>query len=445
MSLLPEISSFFTNSWMPEVTPLMTAISMNNVNNLGLNKNIINENPYLFNNELVNKNLPITNQRSSGRCWLFASCNLIRSVSYPTLTEKYGEIDGFELSQNYLFFWDKLERYHRTLRYYVDINTNKTDNLDRYNYQLLQDPMGDGGQWDMAKDIIKKYGLVPKSVYPDTHHSINTRNMNKVLTTQLKSDINELKKVLNEPCVNDMINTMVKKVFKILISYLGKPPDNFSWTFKTGKDKIVTEKSLTPLKFLEILNFKPDEWVSVINDPRKINKYNQYYKVKYLGNVFDNHVGWLNLDMDRLIDMTKKSIDAKTPVWFGCDMGAETDSKSGVKDIGIIDLDGILGTNIKMNKEEQLSTYSSLPSHAMMISGYHEDINKIVRWKVENSWGKDSGKEGYILMTNEWMKEYVYQILVKKELLLENELIIVNNSEEIYEKIEPWDPLGTLA
>ena len=163
-----------------------------------------------------------------------------------------------------------------------------------------------------------------------------------------------------------------------------------------------------------------------------------------LGNVFDKHVGWLNLEMDRLINLTKESIDKKMPVWFGCDMGAETDSSSGVKHPDIIDLKGVLGTSIIMDKEERLETYSSLPNHAMMITGYHEDEGNIERWKIENSWGKDSGKDGYCLMTNDWMKEYVFQILVKKDLLTKDEQKVLEVKDD-YKTIEPWDPLGTLA
>tara|TARA_B100001248_G_C27393788_1_gene464129 strand:+ start:1200 stop:2537 length:1338 start_codon:yes stop_codon:yes gene_type:complete len=444
LSELPSMAELFSKLWMPVQTPLMNAISMNNVNNLGLKTDILNSNPYLFNNEIVNKNLPITNQRSSGRCWLFASSNLIRSVSFDNLKEKYGEIENFELSQKYLFFWDKFERYHRSLLYFVDIHKEE-ENKDRYLYQLLNDPLGDGGQWDMAKDIIKKYGVVPKAVYPDSHHAKSSRQMNKILTAQLKSDFSLLKENLNDPSLTDMINMMSKRTYKLLISFLGKPPDKFSWTFKDTKGNSINSiKTMTPIDFLNELGFNPDEWVSIVNDPRENHFYDTYYQVKYLGNVFDKHVGWLNLEMDRLINLTKESIDQKIPVWFGCDMGAETDSSSGVKHPDIIDLKGVLGTNIKMNKEERLETYSSLPNHAMMITGYHEDEGNIERWKIENSWGKDSGKDGYCLMTNDWMKEYVFQILVKKDLLTKDEQKVLEVKDD-YKTIEPWDPLGTLA
>ena len=150
------LTGLVTLNWINSpLSPIQNAVSMNSVSSLGLNSSVIDENPYLFNNQLDHV-FPITNQRSSGRCWLFATCNLIRMIGYSSLEEKYGKIEDFEISQNYLFFWDKLERYHRILRYYLEIKL-KEESQDRYLHQLYQDPLGDGGQWDMAKDIVKKY------------------------------------------------------------------------------------------------------------------------------------------------------------------------------------------------------------------------------------------------------------------------------------------------
>ena len=269
------VSNWINNS----VSPIQNAVSMNSVSSLGLNTSVIDNNPYLFNNEL-DYGLPITNQKSSGRCWLFATCNLIRMIAFNALEKEYGKIENFEISQNYLFFWDKLERYHRSLRYYLDIQKND-NNKDRYLYQLYQDPMGDGGQWDMAKEIVKKYGVVPKQVYPDTHHSKSSREMNKILTKQLKSDFQTLDSTPSE-VIESAVEIMMNRVFKMLVSFLGKPPQKFDWTFKSKDSKIHTMRDMTPKSFLEKINFKPDDWVSVINDPRKENAYNKYYNVKYL-------------------------------------------------------------------------------------------------------------------------------------------------------------------
>ena len=435
------LTGLVTLNWINSpLSPIQNAVSMNSVSSLGLNSSVIDENPYLFNNQLDHV-FPITNQRSSGRCWLFATCNLIRMIGYSSLEEKYGKIEDFEISQNYLFFWDKLERYHRILRYYLEIKL-KEESQDRYLHQLYQDPLGDGGQWDMAKDIVKKYGVVPKQVYPDTYHSKSSREMNKILTKQLKSDFNTID-TSDMDVIDSVIDIMMNRVFKMLVSFLGKPPQKFTWTFKNKDSKIQTLKDVTPLSFLELLSFNPDDWISVINDPRKENPYNKYYSVKYLGNVKDVHVGWINLEMKRLNELAKKSIDKKYPIWFGCDVGNEWDRNSGVQHPGIVDMKSLTGLDFNLDKEKRLKSFSSLPNHAMLITGYHEDENEIKRWKVENSWGKSSGHEGYLLMTKEWMDEYVFQILVHKDLLTNDEKNNLCVEEPNY--IEPWDPLGTLA
>lgn len=435
------LSSLALSSWITKpITTIQNALSMNSVSSLGLNSSIIDSNPYIFNNQL-DYGLPITNQRSSGRCWLFATCNLIRMLGYESLEKEYGKIEDFEISQNYLFFWDKFERYHRILRYYLSIKA-EDKNKDRYLYQLYQDPLGDGGQWDMAKEIVRKYGVVPKQVYPDTHHSKSTREMNRILTVQLKNDLKTLDSI-DMDVLESNIDIMMNRIFKMLVGFLGKPPTSFDWTFKSKDSKINSIKNMEPLDFLKKLNFNPDEWVSVINDPRKENSFNKFYYIKYLGNVLNVHVGWINLDMKRINELTKKSIDNKQPVWFGCDVGNEWDKSSGVQHPGIIDTNSIVGLDNTLNKEDRLKSYSSLPNHAMLITGYHEDRNEVLRWKVENSWGKGSGSDGFLLMTNEWMNQYVFQVLVNKNLLTKEELNVLNSDENCF--IEPWDPLGTLA
>ena len=435
-----QLTNLVSSHWLgTPITPIQNSVSMNSVSSIGLNSTVVNNNPYIFNNQ-IDFGLPITNQRSSGRCWLFATCNLIRTMTFQNWSEEYGKIEDFEISQSYLYFWDKLERYHRNLRYYIDILKLEQDQ-DRYKYQLFQDPMGDGGQWDMAKEIVKKYGIVPKQVYPDTYHSKSSREMNKILTKQLKSDFSVLENT-DSQVLEQVIILMMNRVYKMLVSFLGKPPTNFDWTFKNKDSKIFTFHDMTPLSFLEKTQFKPDDWVSIINDQRKENPYNKYYQVKYLGNVYDKHVGWINLNMDRINQLTKNSIDDKMPVWFGCDVGSEWDRSSGVQDPNIINYKGILGLEIGQDKEARLRTFSSLPNHAMLITGYHDENKNVKRWKVENSWGKSSGTDGFLLMTNKWMDEYVFQVLINKKHLNDEEKKLLNTEPS---DIEPWDPLGTLA
>jgi bleomycin hydrolase len=400
---------------------------------------LANSHSFLFNNDLDIK-LPITDQKSSGRCWIFAGLNMIRHATQQNWKDQY-EIGDLEFSQTYIYFWDKFERYHRSLNYYLDIMKIK-DNFVREQYllQLNKDPLGDGGQWSMIADLIKKYGIVPKKIMPDSFHSKSSGNMNLMLTNLLKNDFVKLSKSAHD-VHDELIEMMMTRVYNYLVGFLGKPPQSFNWTFK-NKNKVETIKNLTPLSFLEKTGFNPDNYISFVHDPRKENPYHEKYQVKYLGNVFDSHVTWINVPIERLKELTKKSIDEKKAVWFGCDVGAEHDRDTGIHDVGMYDTKSFMNHKINMNKEEKLRFYSSVPSHAMVITGYHDDEGEIKRWKIENSWGSSSGTNGHQLMTDKWFDEYVYQIVVHKDFLDEKEKETLTKQPR---EIQPWDPLGTLA
>ncbi len=437
-----ELTQNFINSLNSQPIKPYQKVLVSNSLMITKDMELVNAQPFLFNNDLDIK-LPITDQKSSGRCWIFAALNMIRHITQQNWKDNY-EITDLEFSQTYLYFWDKLERYHRCLRYYLDIQ-KISDKFTREQYlnQLNKDPLGDGGQWSMIADLIKKYGIVPKKVMPDTFHSKNSANMNKFLSSQLKNDFNLLSKSSHD-IRDELIEMMMTKVYNHLVGFLGKPPTEFDFTFKT-KNKVETMKNLTPLLFLQKTGFNPDDWVSIVNDPRSENPYNEKYQIKYLGNVYDEHVNWINLPIVKLKELTKKSIDNKTAVWFGCDVGAEHDRDTGIHDIGMYDTESFMNHknhNNYMSKDDKLRYYDSVPSHAMVITGYHEDDNEIKRWKIENSWGPSSGTNGNQLMTDRWFSEYVYQIVVNKNLLTDQEKEILTKVPRV---IEPWDPLGTLA
>ena len=428
-----ELTNDFTNMLLNK-PPTFFHVYNSPISTIGKNWTKVAENPYLFNHEIDN-DFKITDQKSSGRCWLFATLNLVRFIAAPSW-----DIKDLEFSQAYLYFWDKFERYNMYLNYYQDITfLNKEPH---YFVNLCKDPLGDGGQWDMAKDIIKKYGIVPKYVYPDSYHAKNSAVMNNILTEMLKQDWITLSK-LDEECRKDTIPIIMERVFEILVKFLGKPPTRFNYEFKS-KNKTLVWENMTPLSLLEKTNFKPDDWISVVHDPRQENIYNKFYQVEFLGNVKKQHVGWLNLPIERMKELAAISIDKNEPVWFGCDVGAHRDKESGVEDLNIIEYSSILNMQITLTKEDRLKLYQSIPSHAMLITGYHkvESTNEITRWKVENSWGSTSGTNGYLLMTDKWFDEYVFQIVINKTILKDEEL---NEINKVYKVLPPWDPLGTLA
>ena len=419
---------------------IQTAIYNNSISKLSKDIQIITDNPFIF-NHTISGDFKITNQKNSGRCWLFATLNMIRFLAC-----KLWQIDTKELefSQSYLFFWDKYERYHRYLQYFLNINSKpKSDIKDHLFSFICQQSLSDGGQWDMVKEVIKKYGIVPKQFYPDSFHAENSHKMNEILTEMLKQDWIILSKA-NPENIDKFIQDMMKKVFTTLVSFLGKPPNptqTFNWEFcyKNQPKKMI---SITPLVLLQKSGFIPDDWVSIVNDPRTENPFNTYYQIEYLGNVKNQHVGWLNVDITRLKQLTTYSIDDNYAVWVGCDVGAHHDSDSGIHAPNINKYHQLLELKNTMNKEERIRYYSSIPSHAMVITAYHTDDNIIKRYKVENSWGSSAGINGYLLFTDKWFDEYVFQIVVNKKYLNATEKEALEKEPR---KIPPWDPISTLA
>jgi len=433
------LSLTFINALLSQqLYPFQLPLINNPISLLARNNNIVNDNPYLFNHEITYK-VPITDQKSSGRCWLFASLNLVRLVTLHNWNQT-DLMNDFELSQNYLYFWDKFERYHHNLMVYSKIN--KMENKSEYLSHFLKDPMGDGGQWDMAKELINKYGIIPKSVMPDTYHSKSSSGMNKFLTEQLKNDFVTIK---NLGATTLVVENMMIKIFNYLVGFLGKPPTNFNYVFKSN-NTINNWNNMTPTKFLEKTNFNADDWITIMHDPRKQYPYYKTYEVEFLGNVKTQHVKWLNLPMKRLKELTKESIDSNLPVWFGCDVGAEYDKDSGIHAKGIINQEMFLNTNLHLSKEERLNMYLSLPTHAMVILGYHEEDHRgiplITRWKIENSWGKNQGSEGFLLMTDDWFSDYVFEVIIHKSKLSNFEKKMLLNEPIV---VPIYDPLGTLA
>lgn len=379
-----------------------------------------------------------TEQKSSGRCWLFAALNMLRSSKF---IEDNKLPKSFEFSQSYLFFWDKFERVNYFLNTFRETKFEPLDG--RLMQFLLKEPMGDGGQWQMFVNLVEKYGLVPKSVFPETKHSSFSAGLNMVLTKKLREYCKTVRKT-PEQKMESTFESIRKEVFDILVRFLGKPPSNFTWEYYTTDDSFKRMTNLTPMSFYkEVVKTSLKQYISVIHDPR--NDYDSVYGVQYLQNVQEGDpVSHLNLPMNTMIELVKKSIDANEPVWFGCDVGQFLRSQSAVMDRRCLDIERVLGIQFSMNKKERLEYTESMMTHAMLITGYNEDeYGNINRWEIENSWGTKGPAKGYYVMTNEWMKEYVYQITVRNQFLSPAQKECA--SKPISKTFEPWDPMGALA
>ena len=384
----------------------------------------------------------ITNQKQSGRCWMFAALNTMR---YQVM--KKCNLKTFELSQAYLFFWDKLEKSNYFLESILE--TVELPTSSRLVSYLLTSPVGDGGQWDMLCNLVKKYGVVPKTAYPESKASSGSREMDSTLTEKLREDACILRRMYKEHLDMDTIRErkteMLNEIYRLLCICLGEPLKSFTFEYRDEDKNFHRETDLTPKSFFEkYVGINLDDYVSLINAPTSDKPYGHSYTVKYLGNVREgNAVRYLNLPIEELKKAAIAQLKDGQPVWFGCDVGKHSDRDSGVMDLDIRSLETLLDTKFTMTKAERLDYGQSLMTHAMVFQGVNLDDNgQPNRWRVENSWGKDPGKDGYYLMTDRWFDEYMYQIVVNKKYLTDEQLAAYQ-ADPI--ELEPWDPMGSLA
>lgn len=389
----------------------------------------------VFNHVVTPDGAPRMNQKSSGRCWLFAATNTLRIP----LMRKYN-LDKIELSPAFLFFYDKLEKANFFLEQIVDTANEDIDS--RIVQHLLTDPVGDGGQFAMFTNIIEKYGLVPMSVYGESANTEKSSTLNELVTTLLRQYAQELRAaVAAKKDAKVLQQQQIKNIHQLLVIFLGAPPTSFNWEFVDKDNKFHSIKNLTPQKFYkECVGYDTKEAVSLLNDPR--NKFETPVHIKRLGNVVEaGEVTYFNVEIDVLANKAIERIKANKPVFFGTHTPIYHHNKTGIIDTHIWDYKA-LGFNPTQSKADRLRFHQSLMTHAMVFTGVHlNDRGEPLRWRVENSWGKDAGKEGYYTMSHDFFKEYVYQVVVDKSDLFE--YLDKLNDEAI--DLEPWDPCGALA
>ena len=384
----------------------------------------------------VTPKTPCSNQKSSGRCWIFAALNMIRRQ--VIIDKKLPE--SFEFSQSYVFFYDKLERMNYNLKLVEDFK-NQTPQVEynsRVVQHILKEPFGDGGQWVMFTNIVNKYGLVPQEVYPESTHSSNSAGVNMVLSRIFRTAVKDI--YTNFKNYNRA--KILQKTYEILIRFFGEPPTEIIWNYK--KDKNVEIFNGTPLSFMkEFCNIDLEQYVSLTHDPR--NEYNKLYGVEHLGNVENGDtVKYLNVPIDRMCNLSKKCIDDNIPVWFGSDVGQFLHSKSAVLDQNTFDYVNYLDLDDSMNKKERIEFCESLMTHAMVYVGYNTDqYGSVNYWKIENSWGTTGPYAGNLICSDSWFKEYTYQLIIPKKYITSDELNIW--SGDVLKSFPIWDPMGSLA
>lgn len=437
---LNDITSFENHFNKNRANLLMqNAISKVDVKEIALNRSIVTGMDHTFSNTL--DKWKVTDQHRSGRCWMFAGLNLMRVDAMKQMT-----IENFELSQNHTMFFDKLEKSNYFLESIIETANRPPD--DRTVHFLLKSLVSDGGQWNMFSALISKYGVVPKSVMPETHSSSNTRSMNRILRRKLREGARDLRVLhARNASPSDIQNAkqnIMTEVYKILAIHLGNPPKQFLWQW-TDKDKnFHRDGMMTPQSFAKkYVNIPFNEYVCLVHDPRETSPTGRTFTVEYLGNVIGTGgVKYLNVDIDVIKKITMQSILNGQPVWFGCDTGKMMDTESGTWDKNLFDYKGVYSTDFKLTKAERLVYGESAMTHAMVFTGVDVVDGKPRRWRVENSWGEDVGKKGYFLMNDSWFDEYVYEIAAHVS-MLSPELKKAHDQKPIV--LPAWDPMGSLA
>ena len=386
------------------------------------------------------KTMKATNQKSSGRCWIFAATNVIREKIAKELN-----LEDFEVSQSYLAMYDKLEKCNYFMESVIELLANDYD--ERTLAFLLSEGVGDGGQWDMIVSIINKYGICPKSVYDETYNSSASAAMNRLFNFNLRKFASEAKELF-EAHKLDEIKALKKeyltKIYKLLISLYGIPPKEFTFEY-TDKDKVCHREHFnSPLEFKEkYLGSYLDEFVSLINAPTKSKPFGKTYTIKYLGNVAGGKpVTHFNVTMDRMKELILNQLKDNQIVWFGSDVSFFGDRAGGVWCDKSFDFETPTGLNFIMDKGESLDYRASAMNHAMCITGVALNNEVPERWKIENSWGTESGKGGYYVMNSSWFDQFVYQAVINKKYLTKEELEALKQEPIV---LKPWDPMGSLA
>ncbi|XP_052870148.1 bleomycin hydrolase isoform X1 [Anopheles cruzii] len=414
-----------------------------------LSRKSLENTQHVFTYKIENEGKPLTNQKSSGRCWVFAALNCIR---IPFI--KQYNLDEFEFSQAYLFYWDKIERAHYFLNNVIDTAKRGEPVDGRLMSFLLNDPTCDGGQWDMLVNLINKHGLVPKKCFPESYSCEASTRMNSVVKSKLREYAKDLRKLVEDGATDDELEEKIKQqmgeIYNIVGICLGIPPEKFTWEYYDKSKKYLSIGPIRPIDFYEKYvkpYYNVDDKVCLVTDPRSSSLYGRSYTVDCLGNVIGGRpILYNNQPVELLLDLVTKALKFGEAVWFGCEINKRFAAKQGIEDLDIHDFKLVFGVDIQttMDKADRLLYGDSMMTHAMVFTGVSVDPNSQnpTKFRVENSWGEDRGEKGYLIMTAEWFKEFVFEVVVDRSIVSQDVLDVFDLPPTV---LPAWDPMGTLA
>ena len=426
--MLGRIRQGYTGT--PEQKAVKNALASNSIAALAVNSENLSMIDTHFSHQVKTKG--ITDQKSSGRCWLFTGLNVLRAK----MITKY-DLPEFEFSQNYNSFYDLLEKSNLFLQAIIDTRNLPMD--DRKVDWLMKNPIGDGGQFTGVSNLIMKYGVVPKSAMPETFQSNNTGQMTMILKWKLREFALELREMKSAKLA-ERKEVMLTEIYRILVECLGVPPTEFEWTRYNKEGKVVSVKKYTPKGFYNefIGEDLENNYVMIMNDPTR--EYGKVYEIEYDRHVYDGE-NWLyiNLPIERVKELAIASIKDNTAMYFSCDVGKFSNSKKGTLDINNMDYESLFRTKFPMDKKQRIQTYSSGSSHAMtMIAVDLDEAGKPRKWMVENSWGAASGYKGNLIMTDKWFEEYMFRVVLEKKYVPADVLKMLEQKPVL---LPAWDPM----
>jgi bleomycin hydrolase len=414
------------------------AVTQAAVDNMAINREIVNNTDHFLSTLL--DDWKVTNQERSGRCWLFAGLNLLRVGAM----QKMG-LKDFEFSQNYAMFWDKIER----ANYFLEavIETADRDLGDRTVGFLLDTPAEDGGQWNMFVAILTKHGLVPKAFMPETDSSRNTGAMNSALRNVLRQAAKAVREAFaagGAEAARAAKAEVLRVVYRVLCIHLGTPPERFDWQWTDKDREFHRDGVLTPLQFAErYVGLPLSEYVCLVHDPRPSSPEGRTFTVEYLGNVLGAPpVIYLNVAMPVIKDIAARTLQSGEPVWFGCDVGKMMSTEYGIWDARLYDYGAVYDTDFTLGKSDRLLYHETQMTHAMLFTGVDVLDGTTRKWRVENSWGADKGKDGFYTMNDSWFDEYVFEIAARRSALPAGLQAALDAPPIV---LPAWDPMGALA
>jgi bleomycin hydrolase len=423
----------------PPEQALADAIANRNIKDIALNRErFIAHNTFFSNKFDAGK---VTNQKGSGRCWMFAGFNVLR----PEVMSKH-DLSNFEFSENYLMFWDKIEKSNLFLQLMIDFANRPLD--DRKVAIILDGPISDGGWWTYFVNLVEKYGVVPVEVMPETHNSSSTGTMNKLVGLKVIEMGMELRQRarsgMSDGDLTELKEEMLSEIYRLLVLNLGTPPGEFTWRYEArdSTEVLTWPEKLTPKQFFnEVVDLDLGSYVALFNYPGK--EYYKPYALEMSRNMYDTpDFSLLNMPIDSLRAGAVRSLVDSTAVWFACDVGEDHYGADGIMTLGIYNYEALYNTRFTMSKTDLIRTGLVDPNHAMTFTGVDLIDSTPVKWLVENSWGTDRGDDGMYYIYNDWFDKYLIGVILHERYLSPE---VIDMARQTPTLLPPWDPMYGLT